>query len=264
MYRKRNLFKKKNTIIPPRLKLHQNQDRDKFSSSTQKIWDQIGCQYVTIKSESRKSFLLPIIADLIGKLDCRTLLDYGCGDGSLIELLTPDIEYSLFDTSPTMLNIASNKLAIYSPNVYQLVSQIPYNYYDVIVLSLVLMSVESESEQKFILDNIYKFKKPKGKVIIAVSHPCFRQYQYSSFSTQYISKNFPYLEEGHKFQITIKDSVSNSELSFFDYHWTLSKTINLIIGSRLNLLKVIEVPDQPIKGSFYNRNYPPYLIFICD
>ena len=55
------------------------------------------------------------------------ILDYGCGDGALIEKLRRRFEISLFDTSASMLDIATKKLDLLKPKVYHEANEITHD-----------------------------------------------------------------------------------------------------------------------------------------
>jgi hypothetical protein len=113
------------------------------------------------------------------------------------------------------------------------------------------------------LKELRRIKKKNGKLIITITHPCFRQYPYSTFFTEYYrDKKFNYFLDGDKFKVFIRDPIVNTHVSFYDYHWTLSTSINLILKNGLLLQEIIELPDFKTGNFFYNQKYPPYLLLI--
>lgn len=220
--------------------------------------------YSSVINESRKLVLHPLLAELIKQKKGIKLLDYGCGDGSFIRLLNKNIEVSLFDISNVVLSTAKKKLKEYSPTIYYDLASIPKNHFDYVVFSLVIMTIGNKKDIKESLTNIHSLLKPKGEALIAFTHPCFRQQIFSTFQTAYSEdKNFNYFKEGDKFKVHLRDSQSDNSISFYDYHWTLSTTMNLIIEAGLSLTEIIELQDKADKDKFYNSNFSPYMILRC-
>src|SRR5690606_30129246 len=103
-------------------------------------WEGNPAAFSLIGKESRKVVLHPRLAAMIGNRPGLRLLDYGCGYGSLIALLDKNIESSLFDISPVLLAQASGQLKDYHLMTYTDASNIPKEYFDTVVCSLVLMT----------------------------------------------------------------------------------------------------------------------------
>jgi len=231
------------------------------------IWNIDIDSYLRIKTESRKLTLYPRLLELIDQYKPDRILDYGCGDGEFVYLLLDrrNIRTGIYDNSKLALQIANNKLTSFGVDVYNMVNDIPKNHFDLVIFSLVLMTISSEEEINIALTNIVNAKKKDGIVLIAVTHPCFRQYKYSTFYTDYTEeKPFYYLNEGDKFLVHIHDPLTNDEISFHDYHWSLSKTANLIAKNNMVIKNIYELSDYNSEGAYFSNNFfPPYLILVC-
>lgn len=189
--------------------------------------------------------------------NANKILDYGCGDGSLIMKLEKKVEVSLFDVSKAMLAIAETKLKSYAPIIFKDALKIPKNYFDCIFVSMVFICVDSEKEIEFIVERIIEAKKKEGIVLIANPHPCFRDKPFSSYYTEYtIGRPFNYFNNGAKHEIYLR----NKSISFFDYNWSISFLLNILIKKGLNLIEMSEVEDNQT-NLFYNPNYSPSIIF---
>lgn len=220
--------------------------------------------YLAVKDESRKATLYPKIIEIVKELKPTNILDYGCGDGELLFLIKNNCKanISAYDQSTMAINAIRSRLGSEEVNIYENKSQITFNNYDVVICSLVLMTIGTEAGLDEVLETIYKAKKEDGFAIFAITHPCFRQYQYSTFVTQYTNKEpFPYLKEGVTFEVTIFDAKSNNKVRFNDYHWSLSKTVNLLIDKGFSITKLLELKDIPKSGNEY---FPPYLIIVVQ
>lgn len=227
------------------------------------FWDKELDSYLPIKDESRKAVLYPKIMEIVAELTPTNILDYGCGDGELLSLIRKKCKanISAYDQSSMAIDVIRRRLGETEVNIYENKNQILMDTYDVVICSLVLMTIGSEAVLADVLETIYRAKTKKGVAIFAVTHPCFRQYQYSTFVTQFTNKKpFPYLNEGIAFEVTIFDAKSNNKIRFNDYHWSLSKIINLLIDNGFNVTNLIELKDMPISGNEY---FPPYLIVVA-
>jgi ubiquinone/menaquinone biosynthesis C-methylase UbiE len=207
-----------------------------------------------------RAIIQPKIAEEVLKTNPSRLLDYGCGDGFISTLLPDTIKIDLFDKNSTLLDETINKLN--KPNCLKISSddEIKENTYDCIILSFVLVCIETKEEQERILKLLYKSLKNGGKLIITNSHPCFLQYPNSSFHTSFSPKCFNYLNSGEPYVVNIHQGQQEQNLSFVDYKWTLSFWINIAYKCKFTLEKMIEVKDEKYQDLVQNKLYPPFLI----
>lgn len=217
---------------------------------------------MSIEHSSQKNVLHPQLSKIINSSKCKKLLDYGCGDGRLLKLIRKNIKISIFDSSPQMLEIAQKNLKSRISEVYYKVEEIPKHSFDCVLISMVLMTIKKQKDVNRVLSKARESLKHSGFALIAVSHPCFRQYRFSSFSTN-VNKNkkFNYFKEGFPFLVDIHDNPQR-KIVFEDYHWSVSNTINMIIKSGFIIDEVIETKDD-IKSENYNSKYSPFLIIKC-
>lgn len=235
----------------------------KMLESAKDFWkSEESSEVFKIANAEQKTFQ-PILANMIKEIGPKRLLDYGCGDSFVTRLIDKSIEVGLYD-----INIAHSKKAMEHlkecvSTLYESPSEIPSNYYDCILFSLVLICIDNVQEFRDILSTFIRVKTMDGRVIIATTHPCFRQYKYRPFYADYAEGNeFDYFNELASFKVSIRDGVKDV-VSFTDYHWTLSKTINEITAAGLSIESVHETPDYSYDGIGKNRLYPPFLIFLC-
>jgi SAM-dependent methyltransferase len=190
--------------------------------------------------------------------DWTKILDYGCGDGALIEKLKRRFDFSLFDTSAVMLEIATKKLGSLDPTVYRDANEIPTNTFDCVFLSMVLVCVDTEQEIDFIVRRILETKRPEGYVFVANPHPCFRDRSFSSYFTEYsIGRGFNYFNEGDRHKLLIRDK----PMEFYDYNWSMSFVLNKFVKVGLQLVEMIEVKDNET-NEYYNPSFSPSVVYI--
>lgn len=228
----------------------------------EKFWSERLNEYLAVEDESRKKTLYPELLKIINDIGPSSILDYGCGDGDILtSLVDKNIELGVYDISKQALDAVNRRFNGEIP-YYKQVSEIDSEAYELVVCSLVLMTIPDEPSVRSTLKNIKRVKKKRGVSLFAVTHPCFREHQFSTFVTEYTNKNpFYYLKDGEKFEVTMFDPSSNNKVSFYDYHWTLSKMLNLIIESGMAIKFLTEVQDSHEKG---NDKFPPYLIIAAS
>lgn len=229
------------------------------------IWILNPDAYSTIGNESRKLILHPIIAELINQRKGAKILDFGCGDGSLIKLLKSSCEIYLFDISNVVLAQAKENLKEYKPVIYHDRADIPRDNFDYVIFSLVIMTIPTKKDIKEALTKINSSLNENGVAIIAMTHPCFRQEIFSTFQTAYSKdKKFNYFKEGEKFEVLLRDSETNQSVTFNDYHWTLGTTLNLLSESGLIVKRFIELPDKADNNKYFNPSFSPYIVIECS
>ena len=219
--------------------------------------------YTSISNESKEVILHPFLAEVINSNNFNKILDYGCGDGSLMKLLKSNTQISLYDNSQKVLDIAKENLANLDPIIFRHIEDIPNNNFDCIVLSLVLMTISHEKEIASVLRSIYKSLKVNGMSLIAITHPCFREYPFSTFHTSYTKSNFNYLENGQPFSVTLEDNLNGNDITFTDFHWSLSHTLNMIVKEKLMIESIHEIKDKSFNNGYENPNFCPYMVIFC-
>lgn len=207
-----------------------------------------------------RAIIQPKIAAEILELNPSNLLDYGCGDGFITTLLPSTIKIDLFDKNEILLDNTLKKLNKSNCAKINSDKEIKENSYDCIILSFVLVCIDSKDEQQRILALLQKALKKGGVLIITNSHPCFLQYPNSSYHTSFKPKCYNYLNNGEPYVVNIHQGNDKPNFSFVDYKWTLSFWINLAKRCGLILQKMIEVKDEKYQDLEQNNLYPPFLI----
>ena len=101
----------------------------------------------------------------------QTILDFGCGTGTLIEMIllkTPKLNIVGLDIDQNILNIATQKLKFYNPQLIKYNGvNIPFsdNYFDKVLSSLTIHHISS-GNKIFILKEIRRVMKAGGKIYI--------------------------------------------------------------------------------------------------
>lgn len=229
---------------------------------TKEFWNSEKANKVFEIANPEQKTLQPFLAKLIMSFIPETVLDYGCGDSFVSRLLNPAIKLGLYDTNVNSAKNAAGFLKNRNCLVFEKVEELPKDYYDIIVFSLVLICLKGKDEFRFALSQMKKTKKDDGHVVLVTTHPCFRQYDYRPFYADYATgRQFHYLNEFEPFEVTIRDDEKEG-IRFVDYHWPLDLTINEIINNGFSITRVVEVPDATYDNIPANRFFPPFLIII--
>jgi hypothetical protein len=208
-----------------------------------------------------QAIIQPIIAKQVVELSPSYILDYGCGDAYMAKILPDNINIDLYDRNQQSLEKVFQTLN--KPNCKRLYDESDFqnDFYDCIVLSFVLVCVDSLEDQYRILRKLKTaLNKSSGRLIITNSHPCFLQYEFTAFKTNLSPENFNYFNNGNPYEVSIKQPNGNPAVTFTDYQWQLSVWINMAIECGFALQEMIEVTDQPYKDLTENKLYPPFLI----
>mgnify|MGYP000580838527 CR=1 FL=1 len=207
-----------------------------------------------------RAIIQPKIAEQVMSSKPNLILDYGCGDGFITTLLPATVQIDLFDKNEKLLAETINKLNKPNCNKINSDDEIHENKYDCIILSFVLVCIDTKEEQERILKLLHKSLKKGGKLVITNSHPCFLQYSNSSFHTSFKPKCYEYLNNGEPYVVNIHQGNNKPDLSFVDYKWTLSFWLNLAQKCKFRLEKLIEVKDEKYQNLNQNKLFPPFLI----
>lgn len=228
----------------------------------EKIWSENAVCFMNVIHTSQKNVLHPTLANLINTQHPKKLLDYGCGDGRILKSINSSIQIDVHDINKEMLELAKHKAGERVSSYFLRREEIPENTYDAVLLSMVLVCIDNETEYLNVLKRVKSCKTETGKVYIAITHPCFRDRKFSNFHTSYGNKlPFKYLNDGEPFDVYIEDEMPPS-VAFTDFHWSLSFTFNKICEAGLSIEKVIETADDVLSNG-QNELFSPFLIIVA-
>jgi len=141
----------------------------KILQETEQGYDRIAEKF----SETRKHFWEDL--DFIKKYAAAgdKLLDYGCGNGRLLELLTDKtIDYTGLDISGKMVNIAKEKYRDPLVKIRKITSfdslTFPGNYFNVVYSIAVFHHLPSRALRQKVAKELYRVTAPGGFIIITV------------------------------------------------------------------------------------------------
>ena len=225
-----------------------------------KIWSKNAEFFLRVKHNSQERVLHPEMARLVNIQNPKNVLDFGCGDGRLINLLNKNTDVDIYDKNSEMVDIAESKLGNRIKNAYRELDDIENDKYDAVILGMVLVCIDNIDEFDTVLQKIRFAKRQTGYLYVSITHPCFREKEFSNFKTSFgSSQSFNYFEEGEPFTVKIKDDTPPG-VAFTDYHWSLSFTINSFIKAGFSIEEMLELRDDNQSKKF-NQNFSGFIIF---
>jgi len=212
-----------------------------------------------LADDSEEAGLHRHLARIIGEYAPKRLLDYGCGDGALLPALDPSIEVGLYDPNTTSARLAAQKSKSPATRVYEEPGSIMQGYYDVAVLSFVLICLSGKEEFLQVLNDIKSSLREGGVLIVAEGHPCFRDRHFVGHHVNYPpDAPFNYNSPFHEFNICLHGD--EKDVALYDYHWTLSDILNTLIHAGLAIDAVHEIADSDYRDRKANPFFPPYFV----
>lgn len=191
----------------------------------------------------------PLMLEIIGDVNSKTILDLGCGTGELSKKLSKNAKDILgIDISQKMLDVANknnNNINIKYKNLPMENINILNQKFDVVVSSLAFHYIENF--QKLIID-ISRLLKKRGSLIFSQEHPMITAYMGE--------RNWISDLKGNKLYWPVSnynDEGLRSETWFIEnvqkYHRTLSTIINTLIENGFEIERIFEskANDELIK-----------------
>jgi SAM-dependent methyltransferase len=205
-------------------------------------WRRNQLPYYELK-DSRHAYLYDALISL-GFVDRHSkVLDFGCGDGGfLAHWLAPRVRIACgYDVDPHGVALAKEKnRALTNVAVFDEIRAIPDDF-DVAFLNGVWMTLASYEACIAILTTVREHTRRGGRLVAAVTHPCFRDMPTPTRETTFQRRQ--YFESGKPFEVTITGS-NGKVVSFVDYHWTLTDMSRQLQASGWSNLRIVEIPDR--------------------
>ncbi len=212
-------------------------------------WDDNDSYRYSQHEGSEWSHIHPTLFSMLGNLEGKKVVDYGCGGGKLLrDLISKGAKVYGYDISRAMIH-RSRRILGKTANLAVIKSgQIPLknSSIDAIVSNLALMI-------KSIFKEAYRVLVPGGKLVFCITHPTFPDRDFTTHRNIF-KEGFNYLREGRPYQFVLKEQNGEeiTEESFVDYNYSLSTYFNSLTqaGFRIENIREIKVPKN---------NVPPYL-----
>lgn len=191
------------------------------------------------------------IINNIGDIKGSRVLDYGAGPGilaSVLQKLGADVK--VFEVNDKILEAAAKRIG--KENVFDDVKELPQNYFDSIICSLVLCIVK-EAEVKFILQVISKLLAPTGIAFFGFCNPLIFEVKES-----HIDYRFPTgdsYEKNHSYKKIKKEG--NYEIH--EQHRPIGWYETQLIKNGFSISQILFTPEYDYKGN----HIKDFIIFKC-
>src|SRR5438552_14176748 len=169
-------------------------------------WNAIADAYFEIDDPEGRA-VLTFIRDKLATLRPKRLLDYGGGDGKFAVLCAETLplqEIVTYDPAPRMTSLARSLCADFKQiRVSETIEEIESGIFDVVTFNGVWMCLTSREACLDVLSDIARLLRSDGRLVASVTHPCFRTYKFSNYSTDFNTRD--YFNDGTLFNVTIYD-----------------------------------------------------------
>ncbi|MET3939270.1 SAM-dependent methyltransferase [Paenibacillus sp. PvP094] len=168
----------------------------------------------------------PVMLELIGDVEGKSVLDLGCGDARFgAELLSSEhlaSDYTGIEGSDNMFRTAVETVKGPNAQIEQAFMEdwtYPPNQYDVVISRLAIHYVE---DADLLFHNVHNTLKENGRFIFSVEHPVITStLQLSGMRTNWIVDQ--YFVEGYREQQWLGGSVKKMHRSIESYYMALQK-----------------------------------------
>ena len=201
----------------------------------------------------------PVVTDLLGNINGKSVLDYGCGTGTFSRFLqSKEASVTGVDVSENMIEVAKSNSS--DKIVFHTISDggldfLDDNMFDFVVSNFVLCTVPSRQEISMILDQIYRVLKKGGLFVFMNSNwDKSNGKEFISFKLEYCND----LVAGHPVTAIIK---SDPPIMLHDYFWPIAEYRKLLqeSGFRINVLRE-DIADNDDVRWLDEREFPPYYV----
>ena len=206
-------------------------------------WNAIADAYAEVDDPQERA-VLTFVRGKLATLQSKRLLDYGGGGGKFAHLCVESLplqEIVTFDPAPRMTSLARSLCANFKQiRVTGAIQDISSGIFDVVTFNAVWMCLTTRDACLDALREINRLLRPSGHLIASVTHPCFRTYKFSGYSTDFDNRD--YFNHGTLFNVTICDG--KRELHIVDTHWSLTAMSSQLHESGFVIENFYELPHS--------------------
>jgi len=225
-------------------------------------WNQLAEVYQ--KKDTVTDWLLgyPVVLKLLGNLKGKTVLDYGCGNGSFARFVLeqqPDATVIGVDTSASAIEHAKEKTPSGARATYKNIKK--YNevrqlQFDAACANF-LFCIQPNSDTMIGISAAIYDRLPKGGSFIVLDpNPATHGKRFTSFQAE----SADHLQSGDRIHVRLfTDSI---DLEFDDFYWQRKDYEHILhtAGFRtINVLEPLATTADVVRGA--EKEFPPFIIF---
>ncbi len=213
--------------------------------------------------------LYPCFLKIMGSLKGNKILDLGCGNGEFTDYLAShgakvigaDKSQKWIDYCKDRYKGNKNLKFIQADGVN--LKSLKSGKFDSIIMNMVLLNVETESEIQKIFKECKRVLRPDGSLIFTDLNPIMVMTPKVAVREQKYSKNFSYFKNGSQFTAVLH-LPGDKKIEFIDKHWTLEFYTKCLEKAGLYLSLIVE-PNygKNAPKRFKGYNIPEYIAFQC-
>ena len=215
-------------------------------SNKDNYWKGDFVEFFQLENELRTTVVHPFILGSINNYVFKSVLDFGCGQGDLLNLMKPSDGFNYIGYDPAAKCIENAK-SIHANVDYAeftgTLSRLEPASFDVVVLSFVLITIDNTPESEALMKNAASFLKSSGRLIFCETHPCFRDRAYSTLKTDMDMAD--YKKSCFPINVTLNSESAGNTVSFVDYHKNLTDIFNCFSYGNLRISRLVELYDCP-------------------
>jgi ubiquinone/menaquinone biosynthesis C-methylase UbiE len=213
-----------------------------------------------IRSGVDRSFdliLKPAILQEVGQATSRSLLDVGCGSGSLSSALAARVRRLVgIDPSKVSIDLArryhlSHNATYFEASVEEWAAQQPQQY-DFVVANMVLMDVADLSAA---LAAMSKLCKTNGTIHATITHPFFWPKYWGYDSAPW----FSYMAETH-IEAPFRIAAADTELWTTHTHRPLERYLSSFSAAGFRAIRIKELIDPRPSVNASGQSYPRFML----
>lgn len=214
-------------------------------NKNQKQWDSHSDLYSYFINEltekkGNTDNILPKVLKLIGNIDNKKLLDYGCGEGRLSRVLYDlgAIVYA-YDISMNMIKISkkkNNKRKIIYTSDFNSKNVFKKDFYDFVLCFMVLIAIKKDEIDKN-LEMIYSVLEKDGHAIFINTNPKAIGHEFKDFFSEIKEEN---KKDGYPYKTYFRTSKGTFEIVDYYYSNNYLKDLYQKSGFKVIHEKIIE------------------------
>ncbi len=230
---------------------------------TKQYWEQLSDLYQVRDATTTWLLGYPTALELLGDLNGKTILDYGCGNGPFTRFLArtyPLARIIGVDTSETAIKNARKLLTdTFRVEYHHVASYKDISQYDFdcAVSTFVFCCIPNIDSLKGLCSAVYSQLPDGGSFVIMDPHPLSHGKRFTSFQAD--------SAEGKKSGdlLHVRIFTNSIDVEFDDYYWSISDYKTVIEESGFTIEEILSPTAEQYEDEKLHseREHPPYIIF---